>query len=382
MTFKTVREFTAAALASILLLTGCIAGSEPEPEWSRYRISYMDTFDTIVQNVGYTHTGEDFDRYSEEMHELLLYYNQLFDRYNSYEGMNNVKTINDNAGIAPVKVDEPLIDLLEQCVEWEEQSQGAVNVCMGSVLEIWHEYRERYIGTENGELPPMEELEAAARHTDINSLVIDREAGTVYLTDPEASLDLGAVAKGYATEQIAQKLYADGFTSFAMSSGGNVRVMDAPADGSKTAWVIGIQDPSASMESGDYVDSVIANNISVVTSGDYQRYYMVDGVKVHHIIDGETLMPADRFSSVTIVCEDSGLADMLSTALFILPMEEGKALAEQHGAEVMWIETDGTVTCTDGLIPLLKERGGATSVPPSAPRWSGSAPLPSYPHFF
>ena len=103
------------------------------------------------------------------------------------------------------------------------------------VLEIWHEYRERYIGTENGELPPMEELEAAARHTDINSLVIDREAGTVYLTDPEASLDLGAVAKGYATEQIARKLYADGFTSFAMSSGGNVRVMDAPADGSKTA---------------------------------------------------------------------------------------------------------------------------------------------------
>lgn len=371
MTFKTVREFTAAALASILLLTGCIAGSEPEPEWSRYRISYMDTFDTIVQNVGYTHTGEDFDRYSEEMHELLLYYNQLFDRYNSYEGMNNVKTINDNAGIAPVKVDEPLIDLLEQCVEWEEQSQGAVNVCMGSVLEIWHEYRERYIGTENGELPPMEELEAAAQHTDINSLVIDREAGTVYLTDPEASLDLGSVAKGYATEQIAQKLYADGFTSFAMSSGGNVRVMDAPADGSKTAWVIGIQDPSASMESGDYVDSVIANNISVVTSGDYQRYYMVDGVKVHHIIDGETLMPADRFSSVTIVCEDSGLADMLSTALFILPMEEGKALAEQYGAEVMWIETDGTVTCTDGLIPLLKERGGATSVPPSAQEESG-----------
>lgn len=132
---------------------------------------------------------------------------------------------------------------------------------------------------------------------------------------------------------------------------------DGPADGSKTAWVIGIQDPSASMESGDYVDSVIANNISVVTSGDYQRYYMVDGVKVHHIIDGETLMPADRFSSVTIVCEDSGLADMLSTALFILPMEEGKALAEQHGAEVMWIETDGTVTCTDGLIPAAQGVG-------------------------
>lgn len=374
MKFRTIREITAAALASILLLTGCLAGTgtEPESEWSRYRISYMDTFDTIVQNVGYTRTGMEFDRYSEEMHELLIYYNQLFDRYNSYEGINNVKTINDNAGIEPVQVDEPLLDLLEQCIEWEEQSQGAVNVCMGPVLEIWHNYREQYIGTTEGKLPPMEQLEAAARHTDIGNLVIDREAGTVYLTDPEASLDLGAVAKGYATERIAQQLYADGFTSFAMSSGGNIRVMDAPADGSKSAWVIGIQDPAAAMESGKYADSVIANNISVVTSGDYQRYYMVDDVKVHHIVDGKTLMPANRFSSVTIVCEDSGLADMLSTALFILPMEEGRALAEQYGAQAMWIDPEGTVTCTDGLIPMLKERGGATSVPAKAQEQSAS----------
>lgn len=374
MKFRTIREITAAALASILLLTGCLAGTgtEPESEWSRYRISYMDTFDTIVQNVGYTRTGMEFDRYSEEMHKLLIYYNQLFDRYNSYEGINNVKTINDNAGIAPVQVDEPLLDLLEQCIEWEEQSQGAVNVCMGPVLEIWHNYREQYIGTTEGKLPPMEQLEAAARHTDIGNLVIDREAGTVYLTDPEASLDLGAVAKGYATERIAQQLYADGFTSFAMSSGGNIRVMDAPADGSKSAWVIGIQDPAATMESGKYADSVIANNISVVTSGDYQRYYMVDDVKVHHIVDGKTLMPANRFSSVTIVCEDSGLADMLSTALFILPMEEGRVLAEQYGAQAMWIDPEGTVTCTDGLIPMLKERGGATSVPAKAQEQSAS----------
>ena len=374
MKFRTIREITAAALASILLLTGCLAGTgtEPESEWSRYRISYMDTFDTIVQNVGYTRTGMEFDRYSEEMHKLLIYYNQLFDRYNSYEGINNVKTINDNAGIEPVQVDEPLLDLLEQCIEWEEQSQGAVNVCMGPVLEIWHNYREQYIGTTEGKLPPMEQLEAAARHTDIRNLVIDREAGTVYLTDPEASLDLGAVAKGYATERIAQQLYADGFTSFAMSSGGNIRVMDAPADGSKSAWVIGIQDPAAAMESGKYADSVIANNISVVTSGDYQRYYMVDDVKVHHIVDEKTLMPANRFSSVTIVCEDSGLADMLSTALFILPMEEGRALAEQYGAQAMWIDPAGIVTCTDGLIPMLKERGGATSVPAKAQEQSAS----------
>ena len=100
---------------------------------------------------------------------------------------------------------------------------------------------------------------------------------------------------------------------------------------------------------------------------------MVDDVKVHHIVDGKTLMPANRFSSVTIVCEDSGLADMLSTALFILPMEEGRALAEQYGAQAMWIDPAGTVTCTDGLIPMLKERGGATSVPAEAQEQEQSA---------
>ena len=356
---KSILKRLTAGVLAVALLAGCAAGEE----WTRYRISFMDTFDTVVTTIGYTRTGEDFDRYADRAHELLLYYNQLFDRYNSYEGLNNVKTINDNAGIAPVQVDEPLLDLLELCKEWYADSQGTVNVCLGPVLEIWHNYRERYAGEENGELPPMEKLQAAAAHTDIDKLIIDREAGTVYLEEPEMSLDLGAVAKGYATELVCQQLYAEGFTSFAMSSGGNVRVMDAPADGSRTAWVVGLQDPAAGMEAGASVDAVIGNDLSIVTSGDYQRYYMVDGKKIHHIIDGSTLMPADRFSSVSIVIEDSGVADMLSTALFILPMGEGRILAEQYGAEVMWIDTDGNVTCTDGLIPLLRDRGGATSVP-------------------
>ncbi len=356
---KRMLRSLAGVLAVVLLLGGCTA----EPEWSRWRRSFMDTFDTIVELVGYARDAEEFQQYADELHRELLYYNQLFDKYHSYEGMNNIKTINDNAGVAPVQVDPDLVEMLLLCKEWAERTDGAVNVCMGPVLEIWHEYRERYAGSTDGELPPMEELQAAARLTDIDRLIIDEEAGTVFLAEPGMSLDVGAVAKGYATELVCRKLYAQGYTSFAVSSGGNVRLMDAPPVEDRTAWSIGIQDP---LNADATVDSVVGNNLSIVTSGDYQRYYMVDGKKVHHIIDSKTLMPADRFISVTVVCEDSGIADLLSTALFILPKEQGEQLAAEEGAEVMWIHPDGTVECTNGLIPLLKERGGATTEPAGA----------------
>ena len=189
---KSILKRLTAGVLAVALLAGCAAGEE----WTRV----SDLLYGHLRYGGHHHRlhqdRRGLDRYADRAHELLLYYNQLFDRYNSYEGLNNVKTINDNAGIAPVQVDEPLLDLLELCKEWYADSQGTVNVCLGPVLEIWHNYRERYAGEENGELPPMEELQAAAAHTDIDKLIIDREAGTVYLEEPEMSLDLGAGGQG------------------------------------------------------------------------------------------------------------------------------------------------------------------------------------------
>ena len=94
---------------------------------------------------------------------------------------------------------------------------------------------------------------------------------------------------------------------------------------------------------------------SLVTSGDYQRSYTVDGKNYHHIIDPETLMPSTYWRSVSILCDDSGLADCLSTALFLLPLEEGRALAEQYGAEVMWVDESMTITQTPGFTAALRE---------------------------
>ena len=119
-----------------------------------------------------------------------------------------------------------------------------------------------------------------------------------------------------------------------------------------TPWIVGIQDPDQ-VGVNRYTISVMSG--SVVTSGDYQRTYTVDGVEYHHIIDPDTLMPAAHWSSVTVLCADSGLADALSTALFLLPLEEGKTLAAECDAQVLWITPDGEEYMTDGFRALIRE---------------------------
>ena len=234
---------------------------------------------------------------------------------------------------------------------------------MGSVLSIWHEYREAGLADpEHAQLPPMEALEAASGHMNIDDLVLDEENMTVYFADPQLRLDVGAVAKGYATELISQMLLAGPMPSFIISAGGNVRTGISPQDGRKS-WGVGIQDPDGSVFGlSDYVEVLYIHDISVVTSGDYQRYYEVDGQRYHHLIDPETLMPDTDFRSVSIITEDSGYADMLSTAAFLMPYEESRAFIESlDGVDAIWLFPDGSMQMTDGAMKVAKSCGATNN---------------------
>ncbi|MDD2956353.1 MAG: FAD:protein FMN transferase [Oscillospiraceae bacterium] len=355
-----MKRFLSIILISIFCLmplSGCGI-----PKYTKYRGQFYGTFDTVVELVGYVAKEKDFDRYLAHAKERFQYYNQLFDKYNTYEGVANIKTINDNAGIAPVTVNEDLLDFLEFCMEWEQKTDGTVNIALGPVLSIWHDYREMYQGSDDGEIPSMEALQEADRYTDVGLLEIDRERSTVYLPLKEMSLDVGCCAKGYATEKVGNELYEMGFTSFSISGGGNVRTYDAPLDGVREKWGISIGNPFMEEDpAAQPLDILFVRNCSVVTSGDYQRYYMADGKRYHHIIDPKTLMPASAYRSVTVVAEDSGVADLLSTALFIADLETGRAMAERLGAQAVWVLPDGSMEITESLIPQMKELGGATA---------------------
>ena len=322
------------------LLCGCRAGEEAQTK--QYNATFLTLFDTVTTIVGRAESEEEFRAVAQEIHDVLLEYHQLFDIYNEYEGIANLKTVNDNAGIGPVTVDRRIIELLLDCKSYYELTGGMVNPAMGSVLALWHEARNDGVNDPlNAYLPDGEALAAAAEHMDFSNVVIDEENSTVYLADPELRLDVGAVAKGWAVQRVCETA-PEGLL---ISVGGNV-CATGPKDESGTPWVVGIQDP----DGGDqYLHTLYVTGGSVVTSGDYQRAYQVDGKLYHHIIDPQTLYPSEYWRSVTILCADSGLADALSTALFLLPQEEGQALLDKCEAEAMWVASDGSITYSPGF---------------------------------
>ena len=328
-------------LLSFALLSGCAAGSRPEKR--QYQATFLTLFDTVTTVVGYAEREENFQAQAQVIYDQLLNYHQLFNIYEEYVGMNNLKTVNDNAGIAPVKVEQPILDLLLDCRELYEQTEGRVNVAMGSVLQLWHQARREGVeDPEGAALPEWEQLQQAAAHMEFDTVLIDEVACTVYLADPDQRLDVGAIAKGWAVERVCRAAPS----GLLLSVGGNVCATGPrPTDGSP--WVVGIQDPDGEEE--DYLHTLYLSRGSVVTSGDDQRYYTVDGRRYHHIIDPDTLYPADRWRCVSVLCADSGVADALSTALFTLPLEEGMALAAQWGVEAMWQDKEGQLHYTPGF---------------------------------
>lgn len=323
-------------------------------EASRFKASFFDVFDTYSEIILYAEDATAAQATLDKAHAELLALHQLYDIYNLYDGIANLKTVNDQAGVAPVKVDQRLIDLIVFAKQMAAQTDGRTNIALGSVLSIWHDYRTR--GNEDpatATLPPMADLQAAAEHTDISDVIVDEAAGTVYLKDPLMLLDVGAVAKGFAVERVAQDMIADGVTSALLSIGGNVRSIGVRGDGS--SWRVNVQNPD--LEAADQgIATLDLQDLSLVTSGSYQRYYTVDGKRYHHIIDPDTLMPADYVWAVSVVTQDSSLADALSTALYNLSIEQGKALLTRFpGVEALWVEDDGTLVRSDGFSTLAHE---------------------------
>lgn len=333
-------------LLACLLLCGC-SFSGPGAQKNAYDATFLTVFDTVTAIKGYAASKEEFSETAQKIHDDLLYYHQLFDIYQDYEGINNLKTVNDQAGIAPVQVDRAIIDLLLDCKAYYELTDGLVNVAMGSVLLLWHEARTDGLNDmANAHLPEQRKLEAAAEHTDLNLLVIDEEQSTVYLSDPEMRLDVGAVAKGWAVQRVMEQAPQ----GLLVSVGGNVYAT-GPKDAAGTPWRVGVQHPDGGE---NYLHTLNITGGSIVTSGDYQRCYMVDGKIYHHIIHPDTLFPSEYWRSVTVVCPDSGLADALSTALFLLPLEAGRALLGQAGAEAMWVDAQGQMYYSPGFEDLIR----------------------------
>ena len=338
-----MKRLCALVLTLSMLLCGCTGAGE---EQKQYSATFLTVFDTVTTILGRDESEAAFTEKAQAVHDDLLFYHQLFDIYQEYEGLNNLKTVNDHPGEA-VPVDQAVIDLLLDCKRYYELTGGRVNAAMGGVLYLWHEARED--GLEdfaNAYLPDSDALAEAAQHASWENVVIDEEKGTVTVTDPALRLDVGAIAKGWSVQRAAENA-PEGLL---ISVGGNV-CATGPKDETGTPWVVGVQDPDGGE---NYLHTLYLTKGSMVTSGDYQRAYMVDGEMYHHIIDPDTLYPGKLWRAVTVVCPDSGLADALSTALFLLPLEEGQELLDRCESTAMWVDAEGKLYYSEGFQDLIR----------------------------
>lgn len=363
---KRLFSLVCAALISLTVLVGCspnkgAASTTPDATmtgWEKYTQTWFDVFDTVTTVIGYAPSQQEWDSQMQALHADLLEYHKLYDIYNHYDGITNLYDVNQQAGSGPVTVDSRIIDLLTEAKNMYSTTNGKLNVAFGAVLTIWHDYREAGLDDpDNAKLPPMEQLQEAAQHCNIDDLILDADANTVQFADPQLSLDVGSVGKGYAVEMVAQAAQQRGLQSAIISVGGNLRSIGHKPDGSQ--WSGGVQDPWKSVgevvNNAPYLAAVLLENESLVTSGDYQRFYTVGGKRYHHLIDPDTLMPADYFSAVAVLTPDSGLADCLSTGLFCMSLEEGEQLVESmDGVEAMWMLKDGTIHYSSGFESHLK----------------------------
>ena len=334
-------------LLCFLLLCGCSKALEQPTGQKQYSVTFLDIFDTVTTIVGQADSKQDFDTAVQPIYNELERYHRLFDIYNEYEGINNLKTVNDKAAISPIQVDTEILDILEDGKAYCAATNGKFNPAMGSVLKLWHDARENSTNDpSNAYLPDAAALKAASLHINPDSIILNRTESTVYFSDPELKLDVGGIAKGWTVEKVCKNA-PEGLL---LSVGGNV-CATGPKDQNGTAWSIGIQNPNG----GSNLHILSVTSGSVVTSGNYQRAYTVNGKLYHHIIDPVTLYPSELWTSVTVVCGDSGLADMLSTSLFLLDRESGQALLNEFGVEALWVDASENQYFSPGFNDLIQK---------------------------
>lgn len=331
----------------ILTLSLMLSGCKKQELYSK---TYFEYFDTVITISGYEKTIDNFNNNLKLIEPLFEKYHKLFDIYYEYSEVNNLFTVNKNAYLSPVTVDMEIINMLEYGFNMYDKTNGMLNIAMGSVLKLWHnerEYASEY--PYDAKLPNYDKLQEASKYININDIILDKDNSTIYIKNEYTKIDVGAIAKGYVCEQISKVLIENNVKSYILNLGGNIKLIGSKPKNKD--FNVGVQDPNSNKN----LTILSLKDYSVVTSGSYQRYYMVDGVRYHHIINPKTLMPQNNYLSVTIVSKDSTLCDCLSTALFNLTIEEGKEIIKNfEDTYAMWVDVNNNITYSDGFNSFIK----------------------------
>lgn len=261
--------------------------------------------------------------------------------FNVFNPDSEIAAINNMAGEKPVKVSEDTLSVIERAMYFAQVSDGTFDPTILPVAELWA------VAQEQGEVPSPGELAKVLELVDYRQVHINRDEGTVCLGQKRMGIDLGAIAKGYAVDKMAEVLRSTGTERFLINAGGNVYAGDRKPD--NTLWQIGVTDPR---NPEGIIGVMPAENLAIVSSGDYRRFFTIDGVRYHHIIDPRTGYPAKASRGTTVFLPSSTDADALSTTMFILGPDSDASegiLSKLPGIGVIFVRQDGSIV-SKGLV--------------------------------
>ena len=307
-------------------------------EYSKVWTSYLHTVVTLKTYIE-NDVGIDSDTVFYEVENILSFYNDISDKYKLYDGVSNIKTINDNPTLTHT-ISEELFDLIEFSLEHQSEVNNIFNIALGPVIAVWHDYRENCNLRDICAVPSLDELEEQNAFTDSSKIIMDRENLTITMDD-NMSIDLGGVSKGYISGKIIEYLDALELNGYLLNNGeSNISIGGTHPTRDGGDFLVAITDPTYALPY--YATVYLGDGDQFVTSGDYQQNFYVDGEIYHHIISGISLFPDRNSKSISIVATDPGLADLYSTAIFLMTIEDGIAFVDSiDGIEAIWYSNDG-----------------------------------------
>ena len=327
-----MKKIIVTLLACLSLLMSACQASPVKPAEAAKQSRVVFYFDTVVTVTAYTDDPE----LLTEMEAECLRYEKMLSK--TVEG-SDIWNINHAKG-ERVAVSDETRELILKALEFSRLSEGRFDISIEPCVSLW-DFRSE----DRGVLPDADALAAAAEKVDWTRIDVNEDGVLI----PEGmSIDLGAIAKGYISDRIADFLIAGGVESALLNVGGNVRTVGLKPDGSN--WRIGIQDPEG-VRDQSIVGVVALDNDAVVTSGIYERGFTLDGVVYHHILDPETGWSVqNELAGVSIVADEACTADALSTTVFTMGLEEGSSFIEAlEGVDAIFVTREGDVSWTTGL---------------------------------
>jgi len=321
-------------LLIILLLTTLLCSCTTQRE-SIYRKSkiLMNTLVTITV----VSTSE--DTAEKAMDKAFSRIEKIEKLSDFYSPDSEIALINGKSGISEVRVSPDILELLGKARSVSDNTEGSFDITIGLVISLYDFHKKIK--------PEDREIRRNLHFVNYRDLSIDRAKSTVFLREKGMLIDTGGITKGYAADKAAEILKQQGIHAGLVAVAGDIKAFGLKPDGKP--WKIGIRNPAAGRTEDDIIATVELTDMAISTSGDYERFFFLNGKKYHHLIDPKTGYPATACRSVSVIAKDGIFTDSFATGVFVLGPEKGLKVLEKMGFEGIIIDSRGKTHLTPGV---------------------------------